>query len=209
MGDLDKNIHRREDPAPYEKIIVNPIEKDKKEGQENYTSLKNTTKYQTLATVVSFFKHALTSLTFKGKGLLSLENEQQLFENIEAFKQLLIILSNEDQSHNPDFTKQLSEVWHNLLEECNSFSSFSLSFDETVDKIKFFVSQVKDFPLGADHTLGFYFDEYAGKDWIPFPFMELLQGLHEEYNASPAISVLMSWISLLNDILMNLDLKID
>lgn len=194
MGDLDKNIHRIEDPAPYEKILVNPIEKDRKEKEEGYTGLRNATKFQTFSTLISYFKKMLSAFPFKGK---KIPLSESYLKTVLAFREQLIALANEDLSHHPDFTQQLSELWHNLLDDCNSAGS-----NEATDKIKFFISQVKNFPTGADHTLGFYFDEYAGKDWIPFPFMELLQGLHEEYNASPAISVLLNWIALLNDILL-------
>ncbi|MBS0603728.1 MAG: hypothetical protein JSS60_01685 [Verrucomicrobia bacterium] len=209
MGDLDKNIHRKESPTPYEKIIVNPIEGDKKEKEEGYTGLGNSTRSQVFATLVSYFKKMLTAFAFRGRGLSFSGDQQHLLENVLAFRQLLIILSGDDQSHNPDFTQQLSELWHNLLDDCNSLASSPHAPVEIVNKVKFFISQVQNFPPGADHTLGFYFDEYAGKDWIPFPFMELLQGLHEEYNASPVISVLYNWTALLNDILNSAGVKID
>ncbi len=207
MGDLDKNIRRREDPSPYEKIIVNPIEKDKRAREEGYTGLKNSTRTQVFATLVSYFKKILTSVTSKGKGQLAFYDQQHLLDNVLAFRQLLIILSGDDQSHNPDFTQQLTELWHNLLDDCNSLSFSPEAPLEIVRQVKFFIAQVQNFPPGADHTLGYYFTEYAGKEWIPFPFMELLQGLHEEYNASPVISVLQNWISLLNDMLSSAGIK--
>jgi hypothetical protein len=201
MGDLDKNIRRKEDPSPYEKIIVNPIEKDRREKEESYTGLKNSTRFQALATLVAYFKKILTTFASKGKGQIYVYDQQHLIDDVLAFRQLLIVLARDDQSHNPDFTQQLSELWHNLLDDCNSLSISQAAPSEIVDKVNFFLLQLKNFPPGADHTLGYYFSEYAGKDWIPFPFMELLQSLHEEYNASPPISVLQNWSSLLNAIL--------
>ncbi len=209
MGDLDKNIRRREEPSPYEKIIVNPIEKDKRAREEGYTGLKNSTRTQVFATLVSYFKKILTTVSSKGKGQLTFYDQQHLLDNVLAFRQLLIILSGDDQSHNPDFTQQLTELWHNLLDDCNSLPFSQEAPNEIVRQVKFFISQVQNFPPGADHTLGYYFTEYAGKEWIPFPFMELLQSLHEEYNASPVISVLQNWISLLNDILASAGIKIE
>jgi hypothetical protein len=200
MSDLDKNIHRREEPSPYEKIIVNPIEKDKREKEEGYTGLKNSTRTQAFAALVSYFKKILAVVASKSRNQLYLYDQQHLLDDVLAFRQLLLILSVDDQSHNPDFTQQLSELWHNLLDDCN-YPVSQESLPEIVNKLKFFIAQVQNFPLGADHTLGYYFNAYAGKNWIPFPFMELLQALHQEYNASPMISVLQNWISLLNEIL--------
>jgi hypothetical protein len=208
MSDLDKNIYRKEEPSPYDKIIVDPIEKDKKE-KESYASFKGATRSQVYAALVSYFKKLLSSFSPKGKGQISISNFQNLLDNIAAFKQLLIILSKEDQSHNPDFTQQLTEFWHNILDDCNALSMSTEASSETMTKIKFFISQIQNFPSGADHTLGYYFTEYAGKDWIPFPFMELLQQLHEESYASPVISILNNWISLLNEILAISGIKPD
>jgi len=199
MGDLDKNIYRKEEPSPYEKIIVNPIEKDRKD-REPFTNFKGATRSQIYATLVSYFKKILSTFSSKGRARPLVLDLQHLIDDIIAFRQLLIILSLEDQSHNPDFTQQLSELWHNLLDDCNTLS-LSTEASEILSKVKFFISQVQNFPPGADHTLGYYFTEYAGKDWIPFPFMELLQQLHEEFTASPVISVLSNWLSLLNEIL--------
>jgi|ERR1700722_3548233 len=198
MSDLDKNVYRKDESSPYEKIIVNPIEQDRKE-KESFKSFKGASRSQIFATLVSLFKKFLTSFTSQGKGL-PLFDLQHLSSTIKAFREQLIILSTEDQSHNPDFTQALAELWHNLLDDCNSLS-LTESSSEVLSKLKFFIAQVDHFPPSADHTLGYYFTEYAGKDWIPFPFMELLQNLHEEFNASPVISVLNQWILLLNEIL--------
>src|SRR5579871_2640489 len=178
MSDLDKNIYRKEEPSPYEKIIVNPIEQDKKE-REPYSSLKNATRSQVFATLVSFFNKFLSIFSSKGRGQ-TVFDLKHLIDTVKSFKEQLVLLSLEDQSHNPDFTLHLSELWHTLLDDCNSLS-LATDTSEILTKLKFFISQVKNFPPGADHTLGYYFTEYAGKDWIPFPFMELLKQLHEEY----------------------------
>ncbi len=201
MGDLDKSVNRREEPSPYEKIIVNPIEKDRKNKEDPYAGLKNSTRPQFFATLASYFKKMLSSLSFKGKGLLVLFDQQKLLNNILAFRKMLLLLSAEDESHNPIFTQKLTELWHNLLDDCNSLSYSLQSSSELLTKLNFFLSQVQNYPPGADHTLGYYFTEYAGREWIPFPFMELLQKLHEDFQAKPTQSVLNNWIALLNEIL--------
>jgi len=205
MGDLDKNIYRKEEPSPYEKIIVNPVEKDRKE-REPFASFKDATRSQIYATLVSYFKKILSAFSSKGEGQPLVFDLQHLTGDIVAFRQQLITLSLEDQSHNPEFTQKLSELWHNLLDDFNSLS-LPTDTSEVLVKIKFFITQIQNFPPGADHTLGYYFTEYAGKDWIPFPFMELLQQLHEEFNASPVISVLNNWLFLLNEILALIGIK--
>ncbi len=143
MSDLDKNIYRKEEPSPYEKIIVNPIEQDKKE-REGYSSLKNATRSQVFAALVSFFNKFLTIFSSKGKGE-SVFDLKHLIDNLKSFRQQLIILSLEDQSHNPDFTLHLSELWHTLLDDCNSLS-LAADTSEILTKLKFFISQLQQFP---------------------------------------------------------------
>ena len=199
MGDFNKDIQRREGNTPYDPIYSHSVEKDKK-GREGFSELKTPTRAQILATLVSLFRKLLPSL-YKGKSYASIEDLHQLLMHVLSFRQHLAILAIEDRSHQPEFTHQLAELWHNLVEDCNSMPSVEGESDESVDQVKFFLSQVNNFPLGSDHTLGYYFDGSAGKEWTPFPFMELLQGLHLEYQASPAISVLQGWLNLLDEIL--------
>lgn len=203
MSDSDKSIQRK-DPSAYEKIAVNPLEKDKREKEEGYTSLKGSTRSQIFATLTSYFKKILTILSTKEKKVFV--DQQQLLTHVLAFRKLLVILSKEDKSHDPEFTQQLSELWHNLLDDCNLPSQIP---SETLDKIKFYISQVQNYPSSADHTLGYYFTQYAGKDWLPFPFMELLQQLHEEHIATPQTSVLTNWLTLLNDIITSSGTSLD
>lgn len=207
MDGFDKSVYRK-DPEPFEKIIINPIESDKKTKDEGYKGLKSSTRVQTFATIVAFFKKIASPL--KGKGQIYLTDQQELLDHVLSFRKLLQILSLEDESHHPEFTEQLSEAWHGLLDDFNAHShSTSGMKPETIKKISFFVAQLQNYPPGADHTLGFYLTGYAGKEWIPFPFMELLQSLFEEHQATPHHSVLSNWISLLDEILRHAGIKIE
>ena len=209
MGDLDKNIHRKNESSPYEKIIVNPIEKHNREREKEFESFKNANRASIFAALLSHLKKIIAAFGSKGKNAGLFKDQQHLLGNIAAFRELLLILTKEDLSHYPDYTEKLTELWHNLRDDCNSLTLSAAPTSEIEEKVKFFISQVEHFPPGADHTLGFYFNAYAGKDWIPFPFMELLQGLHDEYQASPPISVLQNWILLLNDILISAGIELE
>lgn len=206
MGDLDKNIHRREDAAPYGEIVVNPIEKERKE-KEGYADLQYPTQSQSVAILFSWFRKILNTLSNTGAHLAFSGDLSHLLDTVTALRQHLLVLAAEDQSHNPVFMEELPELWHNLLDHCNSLSSLQGPAPEILNKVRFLISQIENFPHGADHTLGQYFTQYAGKDWIPFPFMELLQGLHEEYIAAPNISVLHNWLLLLEEILFSAGVK--
>ena len=200
MGDYDKKVHPRE-PDPYENLSINPIEKDKK-GKEEYPKRfqEEPTKSQIFATLVSYFKKMITLFGFKDRETLLLL-EHHLFAHLAAFRTHLRILTEQDESYNPDFTQQLTELWHNLIDDCNSVSASLDISSRTFNNIKFLISQISQYPYGTDHPLGYYLDAYAGKDWIPFPFMDILKELHDEHQKDPNKSHLAKWIFLFDDIL--------
>lgn len=201
MGDYDKKVQPREHD-PYEHISPDPIERDKK-GKEEYPKdlQQEPSKSQIFATLISYFKKMMAFFGSKEtEGFSSLE-EYQLFKHLISFRTQLRILTQQDESYNPEFTQQLTELWHNLTDDCNSVSSSSDISSKTINNIKFLISQISQYPYGADHTLGFYFDAYAGKDWNPFPFMDLLKELYQEHQDNSSTSHLSKWIFLLNDIL--------
>ncbi len=200
MNDFQKSINRKE-PSDYEQIKVNAIEKDKKEKEAPYTGPPTAPKPFLFAALVAQFKKFLETFSSKGSTAITLFDQQQMLEDVISFRELLQILSKEDQSHNPEFAQQLSELWHNFLDDCNSILSDESNPPEALVKLKSFVTVISHFPPGEDHTLGFYFTEYAGKEWIPFPFMEILQNLHAGYKENSTQSALSAWIDRLSDIL--------
>lgn len=207
MNDFQKFVHRR-DPAPYEEIRINPIEKDKKGKEEPYKGLPpSTAKPLVFGSLVSYFKKFLNIFFGKDRSPLLFFDQHQMLEDVAAFKKLLQILSQNDESHIPEYTQQLSGLWHNLLDDCNSILATSAAAPSNLVKLKAFVDEMYHYPLEEDHTLGYYFTEYAGKDWIPFPFMKILQHLHEECTDSPQTATLIKWLDTLTDILASGDYK--
>lgn len=200
MSDYDKKINPKEHD-PYENISAHRIEKDKKGKEEFSSHRQEPTKSQIFATLISYFKKLISLFSDKNRETLFLFENHELHKHLIIFRSQLQILSKQDESHNPAFTQQLTELWHNLLDDCNSLTASKEFSAQTISDIKFFISQVSNYPLGADHTLGYYFHAYAGKDWIPFPFMDLLKELHDEYRANPSTNHLTQWISLITDIL--------
>ncbi|MBY0529205.1 MAG: hypothetical protein K2P51_03345 [Rhabdochlamydiaceae bacterium] len=200
MNDFQKPIHR-DDPAPFGQIRVNEIQEDKKGRDQPYDPQPFQAKPLNFAILVSFFKKFLDLLPLKKRAEDLVLEEQKMFEDVISFRKLLQILAQEDQSHNPEFTQQLSELWHNLIDDCNMIRGAPGNLPESINKLKNFMSDLSNYPPGADHTLGYYFAESAGQDWIPFPFMELLESLHNESLSNPPQATLTRWLSALTDIL--------
>lgn len=198
MGNYDKNIHSR-DHDPYENIRIPPTDKDKKKRDEH--ALQDSAKSKIFATLATYFKKIASLFTSKERETPAHLSQPQLLKNLIAFRVELEILAKQDQSHQPAFTEKLTQLWHKLSDDCNCIwdtQDFSSSFKSA---LKFLLSQISEYPLGADHTLGYYFNASAGREWIPFPFMELLSALHQEYQQNPQASHLTTWLLLIDAIL--------
>jgi len=139
------------------------------------------------------------SSLFSNRSVDPLLSEQPIIEGLLSFRKMLQILSNEDQSHNPEFTQQLSEVWHHLL---NSDSS-------ALPELTLFIKRIQTYPPSSDHALGFYLTAYAGREWLPFPFMEILHQLYKEHQVDDHESTLNNWILHLNRIISTLNPLVD
>ena len=59
---------------------------------------------------------------------------------------MLQILGNEDQSHNPEFTQQFSELWHSLIDDCNHLKLFEKKNQLQLSQIKLFIEKMWLFP---------------------------------------------------------------
>ena len=120
---------------------------------------------------------------------LSTKAEEGVRTNLTLFKEAIEVLKKEDRSQDTQFLNHLSELWHHILEDSLRFkrkSSFSSSF-------RTLIQDIQHYPPNQEHTLGYYLTEYAGQDWLPFPYMDLIQKMHEQHQANPTSSPLTHW----------------
>ena len=201
MSEVNKPIDCKKDSSPYEKILIHPIEKDKKHKEEAKNKEERPSHFKLFSALILCFEKILSPFN-PDKQTTSPILVQTILKDVLAFRKLLATLAGEDLSHHPDFNQQLVRVWHTLLDDCNS-SPLKIPFSwDIIDKLNFFIAQIKNFPIGSEHSLGYYFSLHAGDHWIPFPFMDLLQQLHQEFLSSPSTSTLRHWIVLLDEILL-------
>lgn len=206
MSEPSKHIQVKQESSTYEKILIHPIEKDKKNQQEADLQQSSNTLVRTFSALSTYFKK-FTSLFSSTRAHSSRASTlQNLLHDIFEFRKLLVTLAGEDTSHLPEFGETLSVSWDQLLDHCNHSPSSSDPVYPLFAKLLFFKNQVQHFPIGAEHTLGYYLSHHVGKGWIPFPFMDLLQNLHEEFSSSPTTSTLQKWILLLDEILIQKNL---
>jgi hypothetical protein len=210
MNDFQKPIDRKNHPSIEQPQAIPPIEKDKQEKDEELgEKWKETTgRPFVFATMFSYLKKLISSFTGKGKSVFMFD-QQKFIDDLLSFRNLLILLCNEDHSHDPHFLEQMSELWHILMHDCNPIDPVERKNLAIPDKLNIFINTIASFPPGEDHSLGYYLSEHAGSEWIPFPFMNLLQKLHEEHQIQAEQSILSSWLILLNSILEEMNVKID
>lgn len=203
MSDIQGSDSRVDRPRD-EGIIVSPVLGDRKEKQEYSKEPSGSPKNLLIAAFFTCLKKLFDSLSGKSKFEATLIDRQQILEDLFAFRKLLQILSQEDQSNNPEFTLQLSELWHNLLDDFNHVELLERKNPKKVAPFKKFLNKVKDFPPNQDHRLGYYLTEYVGKEWLPFPYIEILRKLHKDYQTNPAQNALQEWLSIIDEVVAQL-----
>ena len=123
---------------------------------------------------------------------------------LSALKKALVQLSKEDVSRNPDYAQDLSQVWHQLLDSINLVEFLERKKNDVLLQLKTLIDTFEHYPPRQPRSLAFYMTEFAGKEWLPFPFMEQLHQLYEDHLANKKESQLSHWISSIDLILSNL-----
>ena len=102
--------------------------------------------------------------------------EEDLEKLIKAFKQL----KEED----------LSQVWHDF--EKNYHRLYKNKNSLVAQLIEQLIKEISSYPQDEENNMEFYLSQYAGQDWLPFPYMEIIQRLYL-YDKN----ILEKWIDLL------------
>lgn len=124
-----------------------------------------------------------------------------IFNDLSAFKKELNRLKSNDLSKETNYLNQLCALWHNILEDSfiikHKTSAASL-FEELL-------RNVHSYPEGEEFSLGYYLNEYAGQNWIPLPYIELVQKLFAQHQKDPETSPLTVWTKQIDTILSCFD----
>lgn len=128
--------------------------------------------------------------------------ETEVRKNLLLLRNAFEALKQGDRSQDIRFLNELARVWNQSLED-----SFSYEPGRASERFKELVHRILHYPENQAHTLGYYLTEYAGQKWVPFPYMELIQKIHSEYEKNPPSSPLTEWTLLLDDVLQLLKEK--
>ena len=179
---------RPTDPSDESRIPVPPVEPDKQSKSDTRTFDPDDPNRQNLlyGSLILFFKKMFKTSLFSrpGKGSRTL---MEVATAAHELKDLLSKLTTSDQTDNPHYAQHLSEVWHILLDA------------PPKTPIESFIQVANNYPAGEMHSFGFYLSNYAGDQWLPFPFLEILKKLHQGYVLRKKNSELSHMLQLLSD----------
>ncbi len=154
-----------------------------------------------LGSIAEFLKKQLDLLSSKKRKKIGSSEKRKILENLSAFRKLLNTLTQIDQSYNPEFIQKMSELWSDIIVDYYYLKSLDKKNVIDLAKMDSLIRQINSFPKEEEHSLGYYLAEYVGKKWLPFPFIQCMQLLHEEHQKTPAKSHLQEFMSLLNEII--------
>lgn len=189
-------------------VYVERIGKEKREKEEELEKEAKKKKPEVLlfGAFVAHVKKILTFLSspkYKGKAAF-LEASSAILQYLLAFKTVLKKLAADgDLSRDPAFIQELSVAWQNLIDAIAALEWMERQKKEEVKKVKQFLEIVQFFPPDTENTLGYYLSEFAEKKWLPFPFMDLLQSLHEQNKVNPKGSPLGVWLNIIDHLMQS------
>ncbi len=185
-----------------ERVYMPPVEKIKEEHQEEEKRLAEEKKNKSIvyATVLFSIKKLINIFT-PGKSNDSSASEIKIISVLKRMKIILEKLKMKDLSRQIPYSQEFSELWNQLSEYQQLVISSKQRNFLNMASINKLIESIKNYPPLEDHSLGYYLTEHAGEDWLPFPFMELIKKLHEEYQNQGKQSHLHQWTSLIEDVI--------
>jgi hypothetical protein len=114
------------------------------------------------------------------------------------FQKTLSKLCPEDLSMQMPYLQELSTDWKNLETIIKQILKFKKTQDERIAEVVFrsetFMLELNQFRANEQFPLAYYLEKQAGQEWIPFPFMRIVQHLHDEFRTIGVHSTLQKWL---------------
>lgn len=196
-------VERTERPRD-EGVYISRIERDKQE-EGKYTQAREDSKKKILmATFFSCLTKMFDAFSPSKKLAGKIVDLQVIVENLLHFKKLLIQLSQENLSNSADFATNLSDAWTRLLTDFDNVEILERKNLKEIASFRKMIDTIKNHPPDSEHCFGYYLLQHAGKDWLPFPFIEILENLHKEHQIDAKTSTLSHWFDLIDSVIKNL-----
>lgn len=121
-----------------------------------------------------------------------------LHKEILTIKKSLKTLKETNLCQDSEFLNYFAFIWMKFLRD---YDFYVLKNEKATKLIKKIIDEVNEYPKNSEFTLGYYISEFAGYQWVPFPYMEMLQNLHLEDQKDRVNSHLSRWISIIDELL--------
>jgi hypothetical protein len=195
---MTHNIPEKFDKSDPLNIKIVGIEADKKQSIE--VPYKNRTLSSKTLTKLSLFLKLQEKIEQFLYGYDNIILQKNLFFCLKTLKLEFDTLSKKNVSKETQFSEELSKNWQAILDFVNHHKDH-LHQEFYMHQLKIFIETVHGYPENSDHTLGYYLTKLIGKDWLPFPFMEILETLHEDAILNKDKSRLAIWIKQIEEII--------
>lgn len=174
---------------PYAKLKVSPIgEKLKESGdQEQYIPDFKSSKKKKWG-FLYLISELFLRLFPRGSHQTSLK---ELDQDLRQIRKLFFKLQNFDLSEDSNFLEELMHAWKSFI---THFQPIALSRHPIILQIRAFYDEIHSYPNTIQFSFGYYLSHYAGEEWIPFPYIEILRNLYLEAQTSKESSKLEKWI---------------
>jgi len=169
------------------------IQEDKKEKQK-FTDVPQQDSKMFTATFFHCLKNLFDMFSPSRQLAGKVIDKQAATDNLKQFKQLLKHLTTKDMSSSTDFATELSELWKDLLENFDNIEILERRSLTEVAAFRETMNTIKNYPPDSEYRFGYYLLEQAGKDWLPFPFIEMLKKLYSDHQVDSKRSTLTHWI---------------
>lgn len=199
----DRPVDRVERPRD-EGVYVSRVQEDKKRDSKFSHLPPKDGKQILMATFFSYLKRMFDTFSPSKQLVSKVVDQQKIIENLLRFKHLLEKLGEQNLSQSADFAKALSACWCTLLEDFDNIEIMERKNLREVASFRELMNTMKNYPPDSEHRLGYYLVQHAGEDWLPFPFIEMLNNLHTEHLASAKKSTLASWFKQIDVVIANL-----
>ncbi|GAB4186109.1 MAG: hypothetical protein Tsb0015_03680 [Simkaniaceae bacterium] len=189
-------------PIEEEKRIKEKFQKEQEQKGKDSFNLFHASSILLIKKLIEFFEKRQSSSSN------ILEVKIKLLEIFSKIKELLVQMKDSDQSQNSEFIQKLSDAWNDLCILNETLEGSKNKENIPQKEINNFITTFDNYPPDIDHSLGFYLLHHAGKDWLPFPFMEILKKIHLEFLQDEKHSHLMQWIGGIDRIIQFLSSEI-
>jgi|GEM_PF-5536519 len=179
---------------PYDDLFTR-MNQDQDKNRLFSEAEKDTKKSAIEALMTTALKKVIDLFTISAERSISKAERTFIEDDLEKMKKAFQRLVHEDLSQDVPFLKELSFVWHDFMKNYHVLYSNKKSI--IVQKIEEIVESISTYPEDEDSTMGFYLTQYAGEDWLPFPYMDMIQRLHKDHK-----DLLKNWISKIEDIIV-------